>query len=69
MLKLRRNETEEAFKEVATLVEGGENGDGGDIRRVNTLLEYTDGKKHTFWAKEGERVDRGRGDHVLWCYV
>ena len=31
MLKLRRKETEEAIKEVANLVEGGENGDVGDI--------------------------------------
>ena len=71
MLKLRRKETEEAFKEVANLVEVGENGDGGDIRKVNVSLEYTDGKTNTFWTKEDERVDREREreDHVLWCYV
>ena len=51
---------------MANLVEGGENGDGGDIRRVPC-----DGKTNTFWdtETEGERVDRERDDHVLWCYV
>ena len=39
-LKLRRKETEEAVKAVANLVEGGENGDGGDSRRVNASLEH-----------------------------
>ena len=42
---------------------------GGDIRRVNVSLEYNGGKTNTFWAKVGERVDREREDHVLWCYV
>ena len=36
---------------------------------VNVSLEYNGEKTNTFWTKEGERVDREREDHVLWCYV
>lgn len=56
MKKIRELETEETFREVANLVEGGQNGDGGEIRRVKVSVEYKDGKMHTFWAKNSDRV-------------
>ena len=52
-LKLRRKETEKAFKEAANLVEGGEKGDGGDIRRVKVSLEYNDGKDKHILGQRG----------------
>ena len=52
-------------------MEGGENGDGGDIRSrvIKVSLEYNDGKTDIFWANEGERVYREREAHVFWCYI
>ena len=55
----------------ANIAEGGENGDGGDIRSrvIKVSLEYNDGKTDIFWANEGERVYREREDHVFWRYI